>query len=75
VKVACQEACPAGGIEFGNLLDGDKSVMNRAKASGRNYELLHYIGTRPRTTYLARVKNPNPDMPDAKNIGKATINM
>src|SRR5690606_25797855 len=75
VKVACQEACPAGGIEFGNLLDGDKAVVNRAKASGRNYELLSYIGTKPRTTYLARVKNPNGAMPDAAYIGKATIHM
>lgn len=75
VKVACQEACPAGGIEFGNLLDGEKSAMVRAKAGGRSYELLHYIGTKPRTTYLARVKNPNKDMPDAAFVGKATVHM
>ncbi len=75
VKVACQEACPAGGIEFGNLLDGDSSVMNRAKESERNYDLLNYIGTRPRTSYLARVKNPNPAMPDALFVGKATVHM
>ena len=75
VKVACQEACPAGGIEFGNLLDEDKSVMVRAKKSERNYDLLHYIGTKPRTSYLARVKNPNPAMPDAQWIGKSTIHM
>ena len=49
--------------------------MNRAKASERNYDLLNYIGTRPRTSYLARVKNPNPEMPDAKFVGKATIDM
>jgi MoCo/4Fe-4S cofactor protein with predicted Tat translocation signal len=75
VKVACQEACPAGGIEFGNLLDGASSVMNRAKKSERSYDLLHYIGTKPRTSYLARVKNPNAAMPDAKYVGKATIHM
>ena len=75
VKVACQEACPAGGIEFGNILDGDKSVMVRAKAVDRNYDLLHYIGTKPRTSYLARVKNPNDKMPDAAVVGKATIHM
>ncbi|MCW1885406.1 TAT-variant-translocated molybdopterin oxidoreductase [Luteolibacter flavescens] len=75
LRVACQEACPAGGIEFGNLLDGDKSAMNRAKASERNYDLLHYIGTKPRTSYLARVKNPNAQMPDSKFVGKATIHM
>jgi molybdopterin-containing oxidoreductase family iron-sulfur binding subunit len=75
VKVACQDACAAGAITFGNLLDGDKSVMVRSKHIERNYDLLNYIGTRPRTSYLARVKNPNPDMPDAKFIGKATIHM
>jgi molybdopterin-containing oxidoreductase family iron-sulfur binding subunit len=75
VKVACQEACPADAITFGNLKDEEKSAMYRAKSGERNYDLLNYIGTRPRTSYLARVKNPNPDMPDAKFIGKATIHM
>jgi MoCo/4Fe-4S cofactor protein with predicted Tat translocation signal len=75
VKVACQEACSSGAITFGNLLDGDKSTMVRAKGIQRNYDLLNYIGTRPRTSYLARVKNPNPAMPDAKFVGKATIHM
>ena len=75
VKVACQEACPADAISFGNLLDEDKSRMVRSKGIERNYDLLQYIGTRPRTSYLARVKNPNADMPGAELIGKATINM
>ncbi|MES2476265.1 MAG: TAT-variant-translocated molybdopterin oxidoreductase [Verrucomicrobiota bacterium] len=75
VKTACQDACPANAISFGNLLDEDKSVMGRSKKIARNYDLLNYIGTRPRTSYLARVKNPNKDMPDAKFIGKATIHM
>ena len=75
VKTACQEACPAQAITFGNLLDGGKSALGRSKEIERNYDLLNYIGTRPRTSYLARVKNPNPHMPDAKFIGKATIHM
>lgn len=75
VKVACQEACPAEAISFGNKLDGDKSAMMRAKGSERDYDLLNYIGTRPRTSYLARVKNPNAAMPDHQWIGKATIHM
>jgi MoCo/4Fe-4S cofactor protein with predicted Tat translocation signal len=75
VKVACQEACPADAITFGNKLDGDKSAMMRAKGVERNYDLLHYIGTTPRTSYLARVKNPNEKMPDHQWIGKATIHM
>jgi MoCo/4Fe-4S cofactor protein with predicted Tat translocation signal len=75
VKTACQDACPAQAIAFGNLLDKDASEMGRAKVLERNYDLLNYIGTLPRTSYLARVKNPNPDMPDAPYIGQATIHM
>lgn len=74
LNVACQEACSAGAITFGNLLD-EKSKLVRAKNLERNYDLLNYIGTRPRTSYLARVKNPNPQMPDAPFIGKSTIHM
>ena len=75
VKTACQDACPAEAISFGNLLDGKDSEMGRSKELERNYDLLNYIGTRPRTSYLARVKNPNPEMPDAKFVGQATIHM
>ena len=75
VKTACQDACPANAITFGNLLDEEKSTLVRSKRIERNYDLLNYIGTRPRTSYLARVKNPNPKMPDAKFIGKATVHM
>ncbi len=75
VKVACQDACYASAISFGNLLDEDKGVIGRSKKIERNYDLLNYIGTRPRTSYLARVKNPNPEMPDAPFVGKATIHM
>jgi MoCo/4Fe-4S cofactor protein with predicted Tat translocation signal len=75
VKVACQDACPSSAITFGNMMDGDKAQVMRSRNSARNYELLHYIGTLPRTTYLARVKNPNPNMPDAKGVGRATITM
>lgn len=75
VRTACQEACPAAAITFGNLLDKEQGVVGRSKQIARSYDLLQYIGTRPRTSYLARVKNPNPAMPDAKFIGKATIHM
>lgn len=75
VTVACQDACESGAITFGNLQDGDKAQVVRSRNSARNYELLYYIGTRPRTTYLARVKNPNPKMPGAAGVGRATINM
>jgi molybdopterin-containing oxidoreductase family iron-sulfur binding subunit len=75
VRTACQDACPAAAITFGNLLDKEQSVLGRSRHMDRGYDLLHYIGTRPRTSYLARVKNPNPAMPDAKFVGKATIHM
>ena len=75
VKVACQSACSANAITFGNKLDETKSAMVRAKNSQRNYDLLNYIGALPRTSYLARVKNPNTAMPDAKSVGQATINI
>ncbi|MEM7602049.1 MAG: 4Fe-4S dicluster domain-containing protein, partial [Verrucomicrobiota bacterium] len=66
--VACQDACGAGSITFGNLkAKGDK--INEAKKNPRNYDLLKYIGTIPRTSYLARIKNPNPKMPGADKVG------
>ncbi|MBN2505530.1 MAG: TAT-variant-translocated molybdopterin oxidoreductase [Verrucomicrobia bacterium] len=64
VQTACQQACPAGAIVFGNLLDPDSPVA-RLKRSGRNYTLLDPLDLRPRVTYLARVRNPNPRMPEA----------
>jgi molybdopterin-containing oxidoreductase family iron-sulfur binding subunit len=59
VRTACQEACPAEAIAFGNLMD-DKSSVVAWKNNSRNYELLGYLSVRARTTYLARIKNPNP---------------
>lgn len=74
VTVACQDACSAGAITFGNLkAEGDKILG--AKNNPRNYDLLKYIGTRPRTSYLARIKNPNPKMPGAELVGTVTSQM
>jgi MoCo/4Fe-4S cofactor protein with predicted Tat translocation signal len=63
IKVACQQACPADSITFGDVAD-DTTVVSKAKASDRNYALLGYLNIRPRTTYLGRLRNPNPLMPD-----------
>jgi MoCo/4Fe-4S cofactor protein with predicted Tat translocation signal len=59
VKTACQEACPTHAIIFGNINDPD-SAVHKLKQNPLNYGLLAELGTRPRTTYLAKVKNPNP---------------
>ena len=61
VVTACQAACPTQAITFGNLRD-PHSAVSRAKASPRNYELLQELNTRPRTSYLAHVRNPHPDL-------------
>ncbi len=72
--VACQDACGAKAIVFGNLkAEGDK--IHETKNNPRNYDLLKYIGTRPRTSYLARIKNPNPKMPGAEMVGVVTSQM
>jgi molybdopterin-containing oxidoreductase family iron-sulfur binding subunit len=65
IKTACQQACPADAIAFGNLLD-PKSKVSLLKQHDRNYTVLGFLDTKPRTTYLARVRNVNPAMPDAK---------
>ncbi|MGI9519716.1 MAG: hypothetical protein ACR2NP_21865, partial [Pirellulaceae bacterium] len=74
ITTACQDACPADAVVFGNLkIDDDR--VSRLKHNPRNYDLLKYIGALPRTSYLARVKNPNPKMPGAENVGKTTARM
>lgn len=61
VVTACQQACPTQAITFGNIND-EKSKVNALKKSERNYEMLQELNVRPRTSYLARVRNENEEL-------------
>ena len=61
IKTACEQACPTEAIAFGDINDS-KSKVGRLKASPLNYEILNELNTRPRTSYLGRIKNPNPEI-------------
>jgi molybdopterin-containing oxidoreductase family iron-sulfur binding subunit len=61
IVTACQQTCPTDAIVFGNLNDANAKVV-QLKRSNLMYGLLADLTTRPRTTYLARVTNPNPEL-------------
>jgi molybdopterin-containing oxidoreductase family iron-sulfur binding subunit len=69
---ACAQACPAGAIVFGNLNDPESRV-SKLKQLDRDYSVLEVLLTKPRTTYLARVRNPNPNMPDYQPDGPQSL--
>jgi molybdopterin-containing oxidoreductase family iron-sulfur binding subunit len=66
VVTACQAACPTRAIRFGNLNDAATEVV-ALREKPESYALLGHLGTRPRTTYLARLRNPNPALDGAQS--------
>ncbi|PYL10179.1 MAG: hydrogenase [Verrucomicrobia bacterium] len=69
---ACAQACPTEAIVFGDIKDPESRV-SKLKQQDRNYRILEYLNVVPRVSYLARIRNPNPKMPDAENIGVASL--
>ncbi|HEY6462758.1 MAG TPA: 4Fe-4S dicluster domain-containing protein, partial [Polyangiaceae bacterium] len=61
IATACQQTCPTGAISFGDIADPSTAVA-RNRRNGRLYAVLHDLGTEPRTRYLARITNPNPEL-------------
>ena len=71
IKTACEQVCPADAIAFGDISDKESEVY-RLNRQNRNYSLLGFLDTRPRTTYLAKLRNPNVNMPDYYDIPNST---
>ena len=61
IQPACVQACPTSGSEFGDILDKGGKLAEQRK-SNRGYHILSELNIRPRTTYLAKVRNPNPKL-------------
>jgi len=64
IVTACQQACPTSAIHFGDLND-PKSEVHARSQSHRAYKLLEELNIKPRVSYLARIKNPNPELAGA----------
>jgi molybdopterin-containing oxidoreductase family iron-sulfur binding subunit len=70
MQTACQQACPTNAIVFGDIYDheaneGRGSLVKQKRNHGRSYQLLAFLNTRPRTTHMLRLRNPNPVLADA----------
>jgi MoCo/4Fe-4S cofactor protein with predicted Tat translocation signal len=71
IQTACQAACPTQAIVFGDINNREAAVA-KLKADSLNYGLLTELNTKPRTTYLAKLKNPNPEITTAATNGIRT---
>lgn len=71
-KTACQQACPVEAIVFGDL-NNPESKVSKVKAQDRDYKVLEYLNVRPRVSYQARLRNPNPAMPGAEHMGRSLL--
>jgi molybdopterin-containing oxidoreductase family iron-sulfur binding subunit len=71
VQTACQAACPAGAIVFGDLNARPTTQAARLTAHRLNFSMLEELNTRPRTTYLAGLKNPNPAVTAIEERGRS----
>jgi molybdopterin-containing oxidoreductase family iron-sulfur binding subunit len=65
VVTACQAACPSQAITFGDINDRNSQVA-KLKADPRDYGLLSELNTKPRTSYLAKLRNPNPELDESE---------
>ena len=68
IQTACQQACPASAISFGDLLDKQSQVAKN-HANPRGYAMLAELNVKPRTKYLARIRNPHPELAEAHPAG------
>jgi molybdopterin-containing oxidoreductase family iron-sulfur binding subunit len=66
VQAACAQVCSTGAITFGNINDPN-ALVTRRRNRDRSYALLSEIGTRPRTRFLGKIRNPNPEMKAVKS--------